>query len=52
MNNTDISKLRNDIIEGMKLSSEKLKAAKKQAGKPVVIIEEGTIKEVEAKDLH
>ena len=52
MNNMDVSKLRNDIVEGMKLSSQKLKAAKKQAGRPVVIIEEGMIKKVEAKDLQ
>ena len=51
MKNIDISKLRNDIVEGMRLSAEKLKALKKQLGKTIVISENGVIKEIEAKDL-
>jgi ribosomal protein S8 len=51
MKNIDVSKLRNDIIEGMRLSSEKLKALKKQLGRTIVISENGVIKEIEAKDL-
>ncbi|MDQ3395323.1 MAG: hypothetical protein M3512_14595 [Bacteroidota bacterium] len=51
MKNIDIVKLRNDIVEGMRLSSEKLKALKKQLGRTIVISENGVIKEIEAKDL-
>ncbi len=51
MRNINISKLRNDIVEGMKLSSEKLKALKKQLGNTIVISENGEIREIEAKDL-
>lgn len=51
MKNIDISKLRNDIIEGMKLSSEKLKALKKQLGRKIVISENDVIREIEGKDL-
>ena len=50
MKNIDISKLRNDIVEGMGLSAEKLKALKKQLGKTIVISENDLIKEIEAKD--
>jgi ribosomal protein S8 len=35
----------------MRLSSEKLKAFKKQLGRAIVISENGVIKEIEAKDL-
>lgn len=51
MKNIDVSKLRNDIVEGMRFSSEKLKALKKQLGRTIVISENGVIKEIEAKDL-
>jgi len=46
-----INKLRNDIIEGMKLVSQKLKAPKKRLGQNMVVSENGVIKEIEAKDL-
>lgn len=51
MKNIGISKLRNNIIEGMKLSSQKLKAQKKRLGQNIVVSENGVIKEIEAKDL-
>ncbi|MEK6479059.1 hypothetical protein WJR50_16045 [Catalinimonas sp. 4WD22] len=51
MKNTDIAKLRNDIIEGMKLSAQRLKAKKKQLGQSIVVSENGVIKEIAAKDI-
>lgn len=51
MRNIDVAKLRNDIVEGMKLSSEKLKTLKKQLGRNIVISENGVLKEIQAKDL-
>lgn len=51
MKTIDISKLRKDILEGMKVSSERLKALKKQLGRTIVISENGVIREIEAKDL-
>ena len=51
MKNIEISKLRKDILEGMKISSEKLKALKKQLGQSVVISENGIIKEIQAQNL-
>ena len=51
MENSNISKLRSDIIEGMKISSEKMIAKKKQLGRKVVISEGGVIKEIDSKDL-
>ena len=51
MTETQINKLRNDIVEGMKASSKKLKDTKKRLDQNVVISENGEIKEVEAKNL-
>jgi len=51
MNNIEISKLRHDILEGMKISSSKLKASKKQLGLPIVISENGVIKEIQAQNI-
>ncbi len=51
MKNTDITKLRHDILEGMKVSSAKLKAVKKQLGQSVVVSENGVIKEIQAQHL-
>ncbi|WP_191907019.1 hypothetical protein [Adhaeribacter soli] len=51
MINTETAKLRADILKGMKISAEKLKALKKQLGQPVVISENGVIKEIPAQSL-
>lgn len=51
MKNIDISKLRKEILDGMKVSSERLKTLKKQLGQTIVISENGVIREIEAKDL-
>jgi hypothetical protein len=51
MNNIEISKLRQDILEGMKISSEKLKASKRKLGQSVVISENGVIKEIQPQNL-
>lgn len=51
MKNTDVQKLRNDIIQGMKVSSEKLKASKKMLGGNIVVSENGEIREIQAKDI-
>ena len=45
--NKDIAKLRNRIKEGMKLSTEKLIAEKKQLGRKVGVIVDGVLKEID-----
>lgn len=52
MSKIDVSKLRMEIVEGMKVSSEKLKASKRKLGSPIVISENGAIRKIEAKDLQ
>lgn len=51
MSKVDIPKLREEIVAGMRVSSEKLKTLKRKLGNPIVISENGAIKEIEAKDL-
>jgi hypothetical protein len=51
MKNIDVQKLRSDIIQGMKISSQKLKASKKLLGRNMIISENGKIREIVAKEL-
>lgn len=51
MTNAEIDKLQEKILQGMKISSEKLIAEKKRLNLPIVISENGVIKVIEAKDL-
>ncbi len=47
----NISKLREDILKGMKLSSDKLKASKKMLGNKIVVSENGEIKIIDPKNI-
>jgi hypothetical protein len=49
--NSHVSPVRKAIIEGLKVSSQKLKASKKQSGNPIVISENKIVRQVEAKDI-
>jgi hypothetical protein len=48
---SDTSKLKQDILRGMKLSSKKLKAKKKLLGRRVAVSERGVVKILESKEI-
>ncbi|MCG8323627.1 MAG: hypothetical protein MI921_29300 [Cytophagales bacterium] len=51
MKNKQAAILKKKIIEGMKISSQKLIARKKLLGQKVVVSENGVIREIEPEDL-
>ena len=51
MTNSEIDKLQDKIMQGMKISAEKLKAEKKRLNLPIVVSENGVIRVIEAKDI-
>jgi len=51
MNNSEIKKVRDKIVEGMKISSEKFISLKKQLRHRIVISDNGEIIYIDAQDL-
>jgi hypothetical protein len=51
MNDTGLNKIRDKIIEGIKISARKMLESKKKLGHRLVISEKGKIRIIEASDL-
>jgi hypothetical protein len=51
MKNPEIQKIRDQIVEAMKISGEKLIAQKIASGQKMVISKNGVIKEIDPRDL-
>ncbi len=52
MKNSEKKEIRNQIIEAMKISAQKLIAKKKSLGQSIVVSENGKIRVIEANDLN
>ena len=52
MKNSETKEIRNQIIEAMKISAQKLIAKKKSLGQSIVVSENGKIRVIEANDLN
>lgn len=51
MKNKELRSIRDQIVEGMKISSEKLVQSKKNLGQKLIISDNGVIKVIDPKDL-